>query len=142
MRTVVTVAAMGLGARSSSGGWRPKARCRLHRHLASGAPDSLVAVRSIPQQSFLGFVADVSYSSKIEPTIREVVDTSGGLDSLVNNVDIRGASVAVAEMSESEWDRIHPDLGYGIGSVWCARQLNLPRGNGHRNALGGSTAHR
>ena len=50
--------------------------------------------------------ADVASESDIERIFREIGEAFGGIDVLVNNAGISGASKPTHELTEEEWDRV------------------------------------
>ncbi len=50
--------------------------------------------------------ADVASESDIERVFREIGEALGGIDVLVNNAGISGASKPTHELTEEEWDRV------------------------------------
>lgn len=106
MRSLVTGAARGLGeaiARrlAAEGG---DVACVDILPQVDGVASTLED--SYPGQRMLALQLDVADASQVDAAAAEIISALGGLDLLVNNAGIGGASVEVAEMSEGEWDRM------------------------------------
>jgi 3-oxoacyl-[acyl-carrier protein] reductase len=77
----------------------------------------------------LGVVCDVRDPGAVERAVREVVNTFGGLDVLVNNAGV-GGGAPVADMSLDEWNRI---IDTNLTGVFHCSRAAIP----HLRARGG-----
>ncbi len=75
--------------------------------------------------------ADVTRSAEVDAAVREVADTWGRLDVLVNNAGITGRSVPIWELDDADWARV---LAVDLTSVFygcrAAIRVMLAQGGG------------
>jgi NAD(P)-dependent dehydrogenase (short-subunit alcohol dehydrogenase family) len=70
-----------------------------------------------------GVRTDVSSASDVEQMVAVAVGTYGGLDVAFNNAGIEAAPLAVADVTEAEWDRVQSINAKG---VWLSMKYEIP----------------
>ncbi len=70
-----------------------------------------------------GVRTDVSRAADTEMMVRVAGDTYGGLDCAFNNAGIEAAPLAVADVSEEEWDRV---FAINAKGVWLSMKYEIP----------------
>jgi NAD(P)-dependent dehydrogenase (short-subunit alcohol dehydrogenase family) len=70
-----------------------------------------------------GAHTDVSQAADVEHMVQTATDTYGGLDVAFNNAGIEAAPLAVAEVTEEEWDRVH---AINTKGVWLSMKYEIP----------------
>jgi NAD(P)-dependent dehydrogenase (short-subunit alcohol dehydrogenase family) len=66
---------------------------------------------------------DVSCAADAEQMVRVAIDHYGGLDCAFNNAGIEAAPLAVADVSEGEWDRL---FAVNAKGVWLSMKYEIP----------------
>jgi len=70
-----------------------------------------------------GVRTDVSSAADVEHMVEVAVGTYGGLDVAFNNAGIEAAPLAVADVSEAEWDRVQ---SINTKGVWLSMKYEIP----------------
>jgi NAD(P)-dependent dehydrogenase (short-subunit alcohol dehydrogenase family) len=70
-----------------------------------------------------GARTDVARAADVEHMVQTATDTYGGLDVAFNNAGIEAAPLAVAEVTEEEWDRVH---AINTKGVWLSMKYEIP----------------
>jgi len=70
-----------------------------------------------------GVRTDVSSAPDVEHMVEVAVGTYGGLDVAFNNAGIEAAPLAVADVSEAEWDRVQ---SINTKGVWLSMKYEIP----------------
>lgn len=85
------------------------------------AEDTVAELAGIRADSGVAFLCDVSDGAQVQRLVRDVVDTFGSVDVLVNNVAISDRGKTVLDLEEEEWDRV---LRVTLGSVYlCSKYV-------------------
>ena len=71
-----------------------------------------------------GVVTDVTRAADVERMVAAAVDTYGGLDVAFNNAGVEAKPLAVAEISEEEWDRVQ---AVNTKGVWLSMKYEIPQ---------------
>jgi len=70
-----------------------------------------------------GVVTDVSQAAEAERMVATATDTYGGLDVAFNNAGIEAKPLAVADVTEEEWDRVQ---AVNTKGVWLSMKYEIP----------------
>ena len=128
---LVTGSSRGIGAAVAKRAAEDGARIAVHSRSGGAAADRVVhAVREAGSPEARAFAADLRDGDAAEQLVRDVVDTFGRLDGLVNNagIDQRGPSL---ELSPDEWDAVlATHLTAAFRTMRAAIPVMLERGGG------------
>ena len=114
---LVTGAARGIGRAIAERLAREGARVAI---LDVNGDEARAAADDIGLEA-IGVCADVADAAQVQSAVESVLETWGSLDILVNNAGIVGADAPVAELAESEWDRV---LDINLkGTFLCSRAV-------------------
>jgi NAD(P)-dependent dehydrogenase (short-subunit alcohol dehydrogenase family) len=91
--------------------------------LDQGALDDTVCAIKDAGGEATGVTANVSLAADAELMVRVATDTYGGLDFAFNNAGIEAAPLAVAAVSEDEWDRV---FAVNAKGVWLSMKYEIP----------------
>jgi NAD(P)-dependent dehydrogenase (short-subunit alcohol dehydrogenase family) len=91
--------------------------------LDAGALDDTVRTIKDSGGEGLGVVTDVSRAADVERMVASAVDTYGGVDVAFNNAGIEAQPLAVADVTEAEWDRVQ---AVNTKGVWLSMKYEIP----------------
>jgi NAD(P)-dependent dehydrogenase (short-subunit alcohol dehydrogenase family) len=91
--------------------------------LDQGALDDTVRAIKDAGGEATGAKTNVSRAAEAELMVRVATDTYGGLDYAFNNAGIEAAPLAVADVSEDEWDRV---FAVNAKGVWLSMKYEIP----------------
>jgi NAD(P)-dependent dehydrogenase (short-subunit alcohol dehydrogenase family) len=91
--------------------------------LDQGALDETVRAIKDDGGEATGAKANVSNAADAELMVRVATDTYGGLDYAFNNAGIEAAPLALADVSEDEWDRV---FAVNAKGVWLSMKYEIP----------------
>jgi NAD(P)-dependent dehydrogenase (short-subunit alcohol dehydrogenase family) len=119
---VVTGGASGIG-RATVDAFAAAGASVVVADVDAGALDD--AVRAIKDSGGegVGVVTDVSRAADVQHMVAVAVDTYGGLDLAFNNAGIEAAPLAVADVTEEEWDRVQ---AINTKGVWLSMKYEIP----------------
>ena len=127
--SLVTGGTRGIGFAVAEALIRAGGKVAITGTTAEGVKKAERSLGAIAGGQVAGFVCDVSDSDVVTKVVGEVVHTFKSLDTLINNAGV-GVGVAVADMSDVEWNRI---IGVNLTGVFNACRAVIP----HMRAQGG-----
>ena len=91
--------------------------------LDRGALDDTMSTIKDSGGEGLGVATDVSRAVDVERIVAAAVDTYGGVDVAFNNAGIEAQPLPVADVTETEWDRVQVVNTKG---VWLSMKYEIP----------------
>ncbi len=91
--------------------------------IDAGAADDTAKLVADAGGGATGVKTDVTKAADTENMVRVAVETYGGLDYAFNNAGLEAKPLAVADVSEEEWDRI---TSVNAKGVWLSMKYEIP----------------
>ncbi|MFE7422098.1 SDR family oxidoreductase [Rhodococcus sp. NPDC057529] len=117
-RVLVTAGAGGIGLAIAKAFAATGARV----HIADVNAEAVAAITA-ENSTISGSAADISTADDLDVLFRNIADHLGGLDVLVNNAGIAGATVPVADYPVDTWNAV---LGVNLTGTFLVTQRAIP----------------
>ena len=118
---LVTGAASGIGRAAAQAFARAGARVGVADRDASTAAQAAQEIEAAGGEA-LAVQVDVSEAASVAAMVEQVVDRFGQLDAACNAAGVESRRVPMAELEETDWDRV---LGIDLKGVWLSMKHEL-----------------
>jgi len=119
---VITGGASGIGRATADAFARAGASVVVADLDATALDETVRAIKDSGGEG-LGVVTDVAKAADVERMVATATDAYGGLDVAFNNAGIEAAPLAVADVTEEEWDRVQ---AINTKGVWLSMKYEIP----------------